>query len=315
MPARAFWYVSDFVCVFISVAKLISSLTQSHSIFSQLLNRAGGDTWGGDTWGGGGSPKEWSLCNLSLAAKIRLEENLHALYTQGYGSKPIVVMEQTNGMDAADCNKYWNGQNCDDGYKKHFFRQNFIFPGGSCLLLDHDGEVYYKRDDPSNHYFPCKDHWPRGFDFGNHHHRSAGWDSKSGKGSKASGWDDWGDSWAKSSKKSSNDWSNGGGGWWGTTPAPPAWEWESPSDWDAWGSGSKSGKSSGGDWGSSGGWWDTTPSPQGWNEPSWQGVGYEWGSSKASKKSSKWGGEWDEWWTPGSWVNDKYKWNWNDGPV
>ena len=44
-------------------------------------------------------------------------------------------------------------------------------------------------------------------------------------------------------------------------------------------------------------------------------VGYEWGSSKASKKSSKWVGEWDEWWTPGSWVNDKYKWNWNDGPV
>ena len=112
---------------------------------------------------------QWSLCDLSDQAILRLEETLHAFWTAGYGHKPVVIMEQTKGgLTQDECNKYWGGHNCKEGYRKGFFKQNFLFPGGSCLLIsgDGDGEVYYFRDnDPDCNPSkgpcgsPCADAW------------------------------------------------------------------------------------------------------------------------------------------------------------
>ena len=112
----------------------------------------------------------WSLCDLSTRALWRLEENLHALWSLGWGRKPVVIMEQFQGFLSSDnpqkaCEKYWGGSNCVDGYRKSFFRENFLFPtGASCLLIDElSREVYYYRDneelnDPPFS-TPCADYW------------------------------------------------------------------------------------------------------------------------------------------------------------
>eukprot|EP00581_Thalassiosira_minuscula_P011878 CAMPEP_0183724404 /NCGR_PEP_ID=MMETSP0737-20130205/17908_1 /TAXON_ID=385413 /ORGANISM="Thalassiosira miniscula, Strain CCMP1093" /LENGTH=410 /DNA_ID=CAMNT_0025954983 /DNA_START=430 /DNA_END=1662 /DNA_ORIENTATION=+ len=108
---------------------------------------------------------EWSLCDLDKEYALpRLDENLHAMYNQGWGTKPVVIMEQyKGGLTQDECDKYWGGTNCDDGYRKGLFKQNFLFPSGtSCLLINDDGNVYYYRDwensnDPS--LTPCQDAW------------------------------------------------------------------------------------------------------------------------------------------------------------
>lgn len=162
--------------------------------------------WEGDNWSGGswGNTAGSSLCDLTLKAQIRLEHTLHAFWTQGYGIKPVVVMEQTRGLDSSDCNKYWYGKNCEDGYKKHFFRESFIFPGGSCLLLYPDGEVYYARDEPVKGNFPCKEQWPNGYDFSSSDGHGGWW--KAAKAHKTG-------KKPKSTKKSSNSNWHASGGW------------------------------------------------------------------------------------------------------
>ena len=262
-----------------------------------------GDNWGGGSWGNTAG----SLCDLSLAAQIRLETTLHAMWTQGYGSKAVVVMEQTRGLDSTDCNKYWSGQNCEDGYKKHFFRQSFLFPGGSCLLLYPDGEVYYSRDEPLNDKFPCRENWPNGYDFSNSGHGGGGWwkaakAHKTGKLSKNSAWNqelknDWTSTKPKSAKKSSN-WHASGG-----------WEEEEKYSWHSVDNGENDHWNHGDDssWHEEPSWdeeWKTKSSKKSWNhwasEDSWD---------DESSKDTEWGrsGDWQDW-SSGSWVNEKYQW-------
>ena len=265
--------------------------------------------WEGDTWAGGSwDNAAGSLCDLSLFAQIRLETTLHAYWTQGYGIKPIVIMEQTRGLDSTDCAKFWQGSDCEDGYKKHFFRQSFLFPGGSCLLLNQDGEVYYYRDEPLNGQFPCKDKWPNGYDFSSGSH--GGWwksskSQKAGKFSKKKAWnhppqDLWNNDWTstkpKSAKKSSN-WQASGHSWHSVDDGENNWNhddsfWHEEPSWDEeWKS--KLSKSSKKSWNHDEPLWDHWVSENSWDD----------------SKSSKWGrsGHWQDW-SSGSWVNEKYQW-------
>ena len=224
---------------------------------------------------------------------------MHAFWTQGRSkNKPIVIMEQTRGIDSSDCDKFWSGQDCEDGYKKHFFRQSFIFPGGSCLLLNPDGEVYYYRDDPLNNEFPCKDRWPNGYDFSGSSDHGGWWKTakahKTGKKSKSTkkssanwvsgGWEEEKHSW-HSADDGENNWNHGDSSW-----------HEEPSSWDE-------------EWKSK----LTKSSKKSWNhdEPSWDNwaaSGDSWDDSKSSKHT-EWGrsGDWQDW-SSGSWVNEKYQW-------
>ena len=224
---------------------------------------------------------------------------MHAFWTQGRSkNKPIVIMEQTRGIDSSDCDKFWSGSDCEDGYKKHFFRQSFIFPNGSCLLLNPDGEVYYYRDDPLNNEFPCKDRWPNGYDFSGSSDHGGWWKTakahKTGKKSKSTkkssanwvsgGWEEEKHSW-HSADDGENNWNHGDSSW-----------HEEPSSWDE-------------EWKSK----LTKSSKKSWNhdEPSWDNwaaSGDSWDDSKSSKHT-EWGrsGDWQDW-SSGSWVNEKYQW-------
>ena len=88
---------------------------------------------------------------MSAEAIEDLETSLNTVYQNGNGAYddfPVVVMEQTSGMLDEDCATYWGGDNCDDGYRKGIFSQNFNFPSGACLMPGDDGEVHYYQDCP-----------------------------------------------------------------------------------------------------------------------------------------------------------------------
>jgi len=94
----------------------------------------------------------FSLCDLSDHALDVLLYDLKRSWEKGWASKPILIMEQTSGMDPDDCATYWDStkSTCDDGYRKGIFSQNFYFSDGSCLLVADDSEVYFYNADPTS---------------------------------------------------------------------------------------------------------------------------------------------------------------------
>lgn len=121
------------------------------------------------------------LCSLMNAKRI--VNQLHNLRLR-YGDKPVLLLEETQGMsdqenfnkedhqnnnqhdDGADadegtgrkrseCQRMWGGTECGDGYRKYFVAQPLHFVDGSCLAVP-DGcqDVYffppYKRNDVEN---------------------------------------------------------------------------------------------------------------------------------------------------------------------
>jgi len=95
-----------------------------------------------------------SLCDLDTFAQKTLEDSLVALAE--FGDMPHLIMQQTKGMSKSDCDKFWGGKDCSEGFRKEFFVQNFIFPGGSCLLTseEENGEPKYFKSDSKE----CKDY-------------------------------------------------------------------------------------------------------------------------------------------------------------
>lgn len=89
-------------------------------------------------------PHTMSICDMSPEAIEGLETSLTTV-AQGSKGLPVVVMEQTRGIDAKNCELYWDHEHCDDGYRKGIFSQNFLFPGGSCLKR--------KEDDPEVRFY------------------------------------------------------------------------------------------------------------------------------------------------------------------
>lgn len=86
-----------------------------------------------------------SLCDYKDASK-RLWVVLRRLKRlfQRYGYVPVILLGQTRGMPSQnECDEYWNGKQCQEGYYKHFFAQTYEFGDGSCLKVPPycDGEL------------------------------------------------------------------------------------------------------------------------------------------------------------------------------
>jgi hypothetical protein len=75
-----------------------------------------------------------NLCRLqdTKVAPNALGKLLYKLYRR-YGHIPIIVLGQVQGMKQQDCERYWEGIDCDNGFRRFFFAQTFQFPDGSCL--------------------------------------------------------------------------------------------------------------------------------------------------------------------------------------
>lgn len=93
-----------------------------------------------------------SLCFLNQWAIGAIEEDLLNLFDldSGLQGKPVIIMEQVQGLINDDeCGEVWNGEDCEDGFRKSFFSQNFKFESGNCLLVfdqekdGGDGNVYF----------------------------------------------------------------------------------------------------------------------------------------------------------------------------
>ncbi|EJK71109.1 hypothetical protein THAOC_07483 [Thalassiosira oceanica] len=85
---------------------------------------------------------------MSEAALKQLLWDLQYVHSKGWGSKPVLIMEQISGIDANSC-WLWDNHKCDDGYQKKFFSQNYYFGDGSCLMIADDNEVYFWNADPN----------------------------------------------------------------------------------------------------------------------------------------------------------------------
>lgn len=75
----------------------------------------------------------------------RLQFQLGRMFRLGYATLPVVIMRESKGMrNQTECDRFWEGKDCDDGYRKDIFSQTFNFSDGSCLYK-HDvcDEVYY----------------------------------------------------------------------------------------------------------------------------------------------------------------------------
>jgi len=92
-----------------------------------------------------------SLCMLSPDVLDNLSQQL-ANVKEFVGDKPVVILENVRGkMSAEECMGYWGNTECDQGFRKEIFAQNFLFNDGSCLIYDSDSfnldgtaDVYYK---------------------------------------------------------------------------------------------------------------------------------------------------------------------------
>merc|ERR1711870_98636 len=93
-----------------------------------------------------------SLCFLNQWAIGAIEEDLLNIFDldSGLQCKSVIIMEQVQGLINDDeCGEVWNGEDCEDGFRKSFFSQNFEFESGNCLLVfdqekdGGDGNVYF----------------------------------------------------------------------------------------------------------------------------------------------------------------------------
>jgi hypothetical protein len=75
-----------------------------------------------------------NLCSMQDKRRTpgALGDLLYKLYRR-YGRIPIIVLGQVQGMKQRDCERYWEGIDCDNGFRRFFFAQTFQFPDGSCL--------------------------------------------------------------------------------------------------------------------------------------------------------------------------------------
>lgn len=83
-----------------------------------------------------------SLCEMGLDEDH--QKSLQRMHDNGYGSLPVLFLKETRGMDSSECNRFWGGQDCEDGYRKEFFAQEWNFTSGACLARPLGcSETYY----------------------------------------------------------------------------------------------------------------------------------------------------------------------------
>ena len=70
--------------------------------------------------------------------------SLEIMHTRGYGALPVMFYTETRGMGADECDRFWGGIDCSDGFRKEFFSQSFEFTNGACISnLPGSEEFYY----------------------------------------------------------------------------------------------------------------------------------------------------------------------------
>lgn len=85
-----------------------------------------------------------SLCGLEKRDEDNVLYQLNVFHERGYANLPIVLLQQTNGMNQTECNQVWNGKRCRQGYRKEIFSQTYEFNDGSCLAIPSGcNDVYY----------------------------------------------------------------------------------------------------------------------------------------------------------------------------
>jgi hypothetical protein len=87
-----------------------------------------------------------TFCETSERVKRHVQNELWKLHLRNNTRYlPVIFLRQSQGMkDAKECQQYWGGTNCLDGYRKEFFAQPFVFDDGTCLAIPPGYEdVYY----------------------------------------------------------------------------------------------------------------------------------------------------------------------------
>ena len=97
-----------------------------------------------------------SLFNLSLGHLEQIRNNIKVLVElersplcNDHNVLPIIFYAKSRGMDDLnECRVAWGGTQCDNGYRKEFFSQQFNFSDGSCLASPPGcNDVYFYRHD------------------------------------------------------------------------------------------------------------------------------------------------------------------------
>jgi hypothetical protein len=65
--------------------------------------------------------------------RFAMQRRLRRAYHSKYGALPILFYREIKGMPKAECERLWGGIDCEDGYRKDFFAQEFVFDDGSCV--------------------------------------------------------------------------------------------------------------------------------------------------------------------------------------
>jgi hypothetical protein len=78
-----------------------------------------------------------------------IQAKLQFAYDRGYGSLPVLFYREIEGMQEPDCERLWGGIECEDGYRKNFFSQEYKFKNGACVHRPPGCEEAY--------YFPPQD--------------------------------------------------------------------------------------------------------------------------------------------------------------
>jgi hypothetical protein len=75
--------------------------------------------------------KDPNVC--SDGDRFAMQRRLRRVYHSKYGALPILFYREIKGMPKAECERLWGGIDCDDGYRRDFFAQEFQFDDGSCI--------------------------------------------------------------------------------------------------------------------------------------------------------------------------------------
>ena len=80
---------------------------------------------------------------------MHIQRTLQFAYERGHGSLPVLFYREIEGMRESDCERFWGGIECQDGYRKDFFSQEYKFENGACVHRPSGCEEAY--------YFPAQD--------------------------------------------------------------------------------------------------------------------------------------------------------------
>jgi hypothetical protein len=89
--------------------------------------------------------------------RVAMQRRLRRVYHTKYGTLPILFYREIKGMSKTECDRFWGGIDCEDGYRKDFFSQEFRFDDGSCIYrpVGCKAEYYFPPHNDSDHLAGC----------------------------------------------------------------------------------------------------------------------------------------------------------------